>query len=92
MYVDIAPLLTNNPLLGRLDYDKTSSLDIKSYYDPNFSTTEEEDETTVKMKANLNALIGRNIELQEWSKEFGSSSRILDESRTGEDKSVVSTY
>lgn len=76
MYVDIAPLLTNNPLLSRLNYDKTSSLDIKAHYNPHSSTTKwekfkesihtpENNVTANNMKRNLNKLVGKNVELQE---------------------------
>jgi hypothetical protein len=34
MYKDIAPILSNNPNLGRLSYDRTFSLNNKTYYNP----------------------------------------------------------
>jgi hypothetical protein len=103
MYFDIAPLLSNNPYLGRLEYDRTSSLDIKSYYNPTKltprwsefgeSTQNVENRSTQKeISSVLGSKGSSNYEVQEWDKGLTSSINLFAGDRTGEDRSSTTPY
>lgn len=103
MYFDIAPLLSNNPYLGRLEYDRTSSLDIKSYYNPTKLTPKwSELDSTPQIPENslaskeLSSVLSNsklvNSEVQEWEKKLTSSINLFAGDRTGEDRSSTSPY
>jgi hypothetical protein len=103
MYFDISPLLSNNPYLGRLGYDRTFSLDVKSYYNPtDFNNRWSEMAKTSQVKENLSTsnslksiLTQRgsmNSEVQEWDKKLTSTINLFAGDRTGEDRSSTAPY
>jgi hypothetical protein len=103
MYFDISPLLTNNPLLSRLSYDRTHSLEIKPHFNPkslnshweslNSSASPSEDlEAFSTVQNNLKLIENKNSELQEWTRKLSSTANLFAGDRTGEDRSSTSAY
>jgi hypothetical protein len=103
MYSGIAPILSNNPYLGRLSYDRTFAVTNKSYYNPKsivnkWGAAEEGTSSTTTLKPytgvakGLNNNDSTNVEYQDWRKKRTSTVQLFAGDRTGEDKSSTSSY
>jgi hypothetical protein len=94
MYKDIAPILSNNPNLGRLSYDRTFSSNVKSYYNPQTPTRTWSDsqESYKDLNSNLSDLSTSNVEIQDWRKKRTSTVHLFAGDRTGEDRSSTAAY
>jgi hypothetical protein len=103
MYFDIAPLITNNPLMGRLSYDRTYSLGTKSHFNAKSLTSNwenlnssispiEDKEAFSNVQSNLKFIENKNSELQEWRRKLSSTANLFAGDRTGEDRSSTGAY
>jgi hypothetical protein len=97
-YKGIAPLLTNNPALGRLDYDQMYTTQPKSYInlETGIKKWGSQSGLTPTSSEDLNKFLAnpksQNLEIQELNKKNTGKVQLLTGDRAGEDRTATASY